>query len=385
MRQKGTVIEYRTKDGDTVFRGQYRDASRRQVRETFGRKSEGWTKTKAEEALRERISLVSKKGYRKPEPVLFKDYAWRWFEETQGPQAWKPATTDTYRYCVRRLVEHFGDRRLTELRRPDLNRYISGLTEEGLAARTVNLLLTVVYMIFEKAVDEGLLLENPAHKVKRPKEPRYKPRALSASEARSVEAKIADPTVKLAFVTFEVLGLRFNELRNLRWRDIDLLGKRLRVTDAKTHAGERSVAIPPRLAQALEDRYQWSHYRHETDYVFCHPEKGSRMSPETYRETVKEAVKAAGISDKFRPAHDLRVTSITSGVLAGEHTSKLMARVGHTDYATTKRYIDLAGEVFPDEAARLEELRFGKTGRQKEEGQEANSSQVADRPSSGQL
>jgi hypothetical protein len=58
----------------------------------------------------------------------------------------------------------------------------------------------------------------------------------------------------------------------------------------------------------------------------------------------------------MRPMHDLgRVTSITNGVRANEHGSKLQARAGHASFATTQRYIDLAGVTFHEEAQALEE------------------------------
>lgn len=39
-----------------------------------------------------------------------------------------------------------------------------------------------------------------------------------------------------------------------------------------------------------------------------------------------------------------------------------MARAGHSDYATTRRYVDLAGERFREEAERLEERLWGSPG-----------------------
>jgi hypothetical protein len=39
-----------------------------------------------------------------------------------------------------------------------------------------------------------------------------------------------------------------------------------------------------------------------------------------------------------------------------------MARAGHSDFKTTQRYIDLAGEVFRSEAERLEERLWGDSG-----------------------
>jgi hypothetical protein len=55
----------------------------------------------------------------------------------------------------------------------------------------------------------------------------------------------------------------------------------------------------------------------------------------------------------------MRVTSATSGILANENPVKLMARNGWTSYDTAKRYIDLTGQVFPEEAETLAALRLG--------------------------
>jgi hypothetical protein len=39
-----------------------------------------------------------------------------------------------------------------------------------------------------------------------------------------------------------------------------------------------------------------------------------------------------------------------------------MSRAGHSSYSTTRRYIDLAGEKFREEADRLEERLSGASG-----------------------
>jgi hypothetical protein len=51
-----------------------------------------------------------------------------------------------------------------------------------------------------------------------------------------------------------------------------------------------------------------------------------------------------------------------------------MSRSGHASYSTTRRYIDLAGERFREEADRLEHWLWGGTGTK-------NRYQIADRPS----
>jgi integrase len=357
------VIRYDGKRG-VVWRIKYIDAAGTQNMETLGREADGWTRKKAEAKLRERLVRVEKEEYRKPAAVLFEPFAWRWFDESRVPRCWGPKTVQTYRYATRRLVERFGTMRLADIKTADVNAYVADLLRtpdnlQGLSARTVNLTLTVLHGILDRAVDEKLVASNAASRAKRPKEPRYRPRPLTVAEARAVEAKIADATVRLAFVTMELLGLRIGELRELRWANVDLLGRRLRVADSKTPTGERSVSIPEPLAERLEAHYQATVYRGDADFVLCHPEKGCRMNDNRYRESVHAALRAVGITDRFRPAHDLRVTSATSGVLNNEHTSKLMARHGWTSYDTAKKYIDLAGQVFPEEAEALAAYRLG--------------------------
>jgi integrase len=148
-------------------------------------------------------------------------------------------------------------------------------------------------------------------------------------------------------------------LTGLRWRDIEFNEKRLRIEDSKTPEGERWLAIPTPLVNELTEQYKTTHYKAESDFVFGHPFLGTRWHGHFYREAMHAALKAAGINDRFRPAHDLRVTSLTSGVLANEHPARLMQRAGHKNYETTKGYISLAGQVFHEDADALAAMRLG--------------------------
>jgi integrase len=65
------------------------------------------------------------------------------------------------------------------------------------------------------------------------------------------------------------------------------------------------------------------------------------------------ALAAANVEAELRPFHDLRHASLTNGA-AGESPIAVMARAGHADMRTTKRYLHLAGTVFREEAEALE-------------------------------
>lgn len=71
--------------------------------------------------------------------------------------------------------------------------------------------------------------------------------------------------------------------------------------------------------------------------------------------TLKLALAKAKVERPFRPFHDGRHSSITNAAAAGTPPAALQARAGHSNYSTTQLYIDLAGETFREEAARLEQ------------------------------
>lgn len=80
---------------------------------------------------------------------------------------------------------------------------------------------------------------------------------------------------------------------------------------------------------------------------------------EWFAEALRAALATAGVEAELRPFHDLRHCSLTNGAAAGESPIALMTRAGHANMATTKTYLHLAGTVFPDEAARLEDRPLG--------------------------
>jgi integrase len=166
---------------------------------------------------------------------------------------------------------------------------------------------------------------------------------------------------RLVFLTLVLTGLRRTELQALRWRDVDLIENRLRVADSKTETGERSVAVPPTLAEQLWQNQRASAYNAPGDRVFCHPEAGTVYRYKTFSEALRGAYKAAGMAfpEGMRPFHDLRVTSITNDAIAGANPVALMTKAGHASMATTRRYLRLAGTVFPEEAAALEGRLLG--------------------------
>jgi integrase len=283
------------------------------------------------------------------------------------------------------IVPLLGHLRIDALDVGVLDRYVAERLADGCAPATVNRQLNVLSLIVRSARKRRLLQDNPVELVDRPREPRQRWRILTTAEIARVKTELRRLTeeaddeeerawVNQAAVVFAVvygLGLRRGEVLGLRWRHVRLAdpeGPTLRVEETyvgdrtdtpKSTASTRTIAVGPVVAEALFEHRRSSAYDADSDRVFCHPETGGPLNHKRYAETLRAALKRAGITDKVRPFHDGRHTSITNAAAAGVAPGALQARAGHADLGTTQRYIDLAGVLFRDEAEAAEARMFG--------------------------
>jgi integrase len=218
-----------------------------------------------------------------------------------------------------------------------------------------------MHAIFEWVVALELVDRNPTRGVAGPMVRQRKGHALRPEEVQTLARSFEVEQARVAFRAFVLTGVRRSELQALRWRDVDLIENRLRVVDSKTETGVRSIAISSRFAEALWQHRRATAYGSDGDRVFCHAERGSIYRFETFSSARRAAYGRAGMEwpERFRPCHDLRVTSITNDAIAGANPVALMTKAGHANMATTKRYLRLAGVVFTEEAAALEQRLLG--------------------------
>jgi len=351
------VIEYRGKRG-TVYRVKYADADGRQVMETLGPEREGWTRKKAEAELRERLVRVERGGYRRPGPLTFADYADRWFTEAEAKRRWKPKTVSQYRSVKVRLVKTFGPMPLAAIRPRHVAEFVAARSRKS-GASSVNRDIDVLGALFGTALREELVERNPAARAERPKRPPFRPAILEPHEVGLVARAFTDEQWRLVFLTLCLTGLRREELRALRWRDVDLVEKTLRVRDSKSEDGIRSIAISPMLAESLWQHLRTTAYSGVDELVFANQGHGGAVNPDRFRDAFRAALTAAGVEKTLRPFHDLRHTSLTNDAAAGSSPFAVMTKAGHSDMRTTKRYLHLAGVVFRDEADALERRLLG--------------------------
>lgn len=356
MPSGAAVIRYEGPRGVT-WRIKYRDAAGKQVMETVGKEADGMTRKQAESELRERLVRVERKGYRRPSALTFEEWSATWFEEGQKRRSWKVGTVVRYRTVLSYLDGYFGRMRLDAIRPRDVAGYVRE-RHGTFAAKTVNLHLNLLHDVFKTAVREELIAANPVTGAERPKVVRSRWRILEPNEVPRLSKAFSDDRARRVFLTFILTGLRRSELVGLRWGHVNLSDRTLRVVESKSEEGERLIALPHSLATELEQHYAGTEYRADTDYVFAHPTKGSRMCADWFRLEFANARKKAGIEGRIR-LHDLRHAALTNLAATGASPIAVMATAGHRSMQTTKQYLHLAGVTFEQDAAALEARLLG--------------------------
>lgn len=357
MTRGSGVIRYDGKKG-VVWRIKFRDADGTQVMETIGAERDGVTRKKAESELRERLVRVERKSYRRPKALTFGEYAQTWFSEGETKRRWKPGTLKVYGAIQRRLVAYFGGYPLDAIRPRDVAAYITHHADD-LVPASVGRDVNILHAIFKTAVREERAEFNPAAGAETPKLPRRGWRILEPVEVARVLKAFTDEQARTAFLTLVLTGVRRHELQALRWRDVDLVEDVLRIRDSKSESGIRSIAITPKLAEALWQHRRATSFQGDDEFVFAHPTRGTKYDALTFQAQFNAALKAAGIDDYVRPFHDLRHTGITNDAAAGANPIALMTKAGHSNMKTTQTYLHVAGVVFRDEAAKLEARLLG--------------------------
>ncbi len=394
---RGSVFLYRGARGD-VWYMKFVDADGHQVKKRMGAVRDGWTKTKAEEALGERVVAVRKGEYKTLSRVTLLEFLGDldtadpddgvrpWLADYAGRKGLKHSTLRSYSSLIERhLIPALGHLRLEAIDAVCIERYI-GQKRRTCKPGTVNRQLNCLSLILKAAIRQKLIHVNPLALVERPTEEELEWRLLQPAEIRAVDRAFAEligeaavgseerawrETCRTMFLTSYGLGIRLGEILGLKWKAVFLAdpeGAVLRVVETlvrgrqdtpKSKAGRRTLALGPRLADELFRHRARSLYTHDDDRVFVSPFRGSPLNITRYTTTFRLALGRAGISDYVRPTHDGRHTAITNDSAAGVAPIALMTRAGHSSFKTTQRYINLAGVVFREEAEMGERRVWG--------------------------
>lgn len=271
-----------------------------------------------------------------------------------------PKKTTTLETDIGRITRHIipllGNRKVRDLTPPDVARFmrdvIAGKTAtdektgfrgraivtggKGVAARTVGLLGGIL----SYAVTEGIIGVNPVRGVKRPADERRDVRlspeqyhALGEALTKAERNGVAWQAVTAARL-LALTGCRRNEIVTLRWVDVDLAGRCLRLSDSKTGRSVRPLGAA--AAAILADLPRSG----PLVLPGRDPERPFSSLPKAWLRIVAfapdlDGVTMHGLRHGFASiAADLGMTEITIGALLGHSAATVTGRyIHHVDSA----------------------------------------------------
>ncbi len=183
---------------------------------------------------------------------------------------------------------------------------------------TINRDLSVLRRVFNWALDEQLIAQNPLTRLKMARERRTRRQVLSFAEEERLLGVATDHLRAMIIIALDT-GMRRGEITSQLWEDIDLVQKTLFVTRSKTPEGEsREIPLTARLYE-----YFLEHRKPEGLVV------DFRGHPIHFvQHTWRTALKHGGV--RHVRFHDLRHTFNTRLMEAGVLQEIRMSIMGHS-------------------------------------------------------
>jgi integrase len=268
-------------------------------------------------------------------PPTFEKASQDWLTLQEGRVA--PNTISVARTSLTHLLESFGGRLLCNIEPEDVAAYQQKRIREKAQGKTVNIELGVLRQIM-KARDCWSVL---AGKVKALPVRKGLGYALTPEEESRLLTECAktDSACYTAAVLALNTTMRKNEIRKLRWPQVDLFERLLTVGKSKTDAGTgRLIPLNPAAVKALAGWSERFPDRQPEHYVFpwCEHRQIDLSRPtKGWRTAWRHACKRAGLKVRF---HDLRHTAITKLAESQASDQTIMSIAGHVSRAMLEHY-----------------------------------------------
>lgn len=267
---------------------------------TLGRKSE-LRRREAEQKLRATIEKVVGKSGAKPDETV--TLAWFWENRFLPLQTrWRTSTRVVLRVVVRRhLLANFGNKRLCDLKRFDLQTHLNELATKY-SKSLVGKIKSWTRAILEEAVEQEYLAKNPAGRLLLPPTRETCKRFLTIEEYHDILGALFGAD-RLIFRMFVLCAFRPGELFALRWRCFS--GDSLQVEESvfqgvigkpKTRGSAATVVIPKSLAEELNRWYEDSGCPDPDGLIFP-SSVGTPINAANYlkRDVLRPAAESVGV------------------------------------------------------------------------------------------
>lgn len=267
----------------------------------------------------------------------------------------RASTWERYRSLVRHhVIPRIGRVPLGKLRPAHVQAVVDGMLAAGQSRASALQAYRVLAEALRHAVRWQLLAQNPAAGASPPRPERRELVVLEASQIRALLEQARQTPWYVPLLLAAACGLRRGEALGLRWRDVELEERKIRVTatlqrvagelrfeQPKTDRARRTVALPPFTASELrrhrreqaERRLLIGSAWRDHDLVADRGD-GGPLDPESFTHAFARLARQAGLPAGVR-LHDLRHAYATELLRAGVHPKVVSEALGHASPAFT--------------------------------------------------
>ena len=274
------------------------------------------------------------------------EYLNPWLDTIRGALA--PNTVRRYEELTRINIKPvLGKTELSKLDPLRVQLFYRSKLDEGLSAATVVKVHSTLSKSLKQAVRWRLIPLNVCESVTPPRIARTKILPLDARQIKALLKAAEGTDLQALWVLLATTGLRIGEALALRWDDLDLEARILRVnrtvfrnvvSQPKTKRSRRTIKLSELAIGAIRQ------HPRTADLVFC-TGSGKPINPGNLRNrSWKRLLGCAGLSQSTR-LHDIRHSTATLLLSRGVPIKVVSEMLGHADAGTT---LSVYAHVLPD-------------------------------------
>lgn len=348
-----TIEKYQTGTGANRYRVRYRTPDRRQSTKR------GFETKRDAQAWADQLEVDKRRGvYVAPAAgrVKLGEYAQSWLD---SKHKLSESTRARYQGVLDTAVARYADVALGDISRRFIREWVADLSVD-LAPASVHKTIGVLRQVLAMAVEDNRLAMNPVDGVELPSVRAPEQRFLTLEQLHAL-ADGAGAHRPLVYV-LGTCGLRFGEVAELRWRDIDVDKCRIRISRSVTlvdgtfvvgspkNGKARTVSVPAFVTELLApgDPDSLAFPDSAGGYM-----RGSNVrrrwwskavaAAELFPRTVTDAAGKPATVYEFK-LHELRHTAASLAIQAGANIKALQNMLGHESAGLTlDRYGHLYG------------------------------------------
>jgi integrase len=300
------------------------------------------------EALRFVREFDSSMPSRKPISITLEQFLAQYLNHAANTIS--PKTYRDYMNRLHRFLGFAGNKLLEQVSVKDIDTYKVYLMKQGAKPNSTNVYLQILHCAFETAVRWEHMKSNPVKKVARLKVQKMPPAFMTQDQIKKFFETLPEFWRRL-FLFALLTGCRVSEIVSLRWEDVDLPGRTIRIGSKHFTTKTKKVRIVPMhnvLLAMLEEMKSLA----KSYFVFSKI-NGMPYDPSYVSNTFRMYRRACGLPSELH-LHSIRHTFASLLVSSGVPIYSVSKLLGHSSVAMTQIYSHLLPEHLSNEVQKIQ-------------------------------